>query len=362
MTWYNPVPHTCSNNRRHDTLPDTTDTLIDHLPKAELHLHIEGTLEPEMILALAKRNNVEIPYETVEEIRAAYEFDGLQEFLDLYYAGMSVLIEEQDFHDLTRAYLDKMAAQGVAHVEIFFDPQAHTDRGIAFETVLGGIVGALEAGVRELGITSKLIMCFLRHLPEEQAFAALESACRHKEHIHGVGLDSGEAGNPPANFARVYEAARKEGFIAVAHAGEEGPAAYVEDALDILQVSRVDHGNHALDDPALVARLARQQTPLTMCPLSNLRLKGIARLEDHPIKRAMEAGLLVTVNSDDPSYFGGYINDNYKAVSAAVGLSPDEIITLAKNSFAASFLEDREKQKHIDAVERHAEKFRGDPL
>lgn len=338
-------------------MTDPIESLIEHLPKAELHLHIEGTLEPEMIMALAKRNNVEIPYESVDEIRAAYEFDGLQEFLDLYYAGMSVLIEEQDFRDMTRAYLDKMAAQGVTHVEIFFDPQAHTDRGIAFETVLGGIVGALEDGARELGITSKLIMCFLRHLPEEQAFDALHSACRHKEHIFGVGLDSGEAGNPPANFARVYEAARKEGFVAVAHAGEEGPAAYVEDALDILQVSRVDHGNHALDDPALTARLARQQTPLTMCPLSNLRLKGIERLEDHPIKRAMDAGLLVTVNSDDPSYFGGYINDNYKAVSAAVGLTPDDIVTLAKNSFAASFLEDSEKQKHIDAVDTYVAPF-----
>lgn len=335
-----------------------TSKLIEHLPKAELHLHIEGTLEPEMMLALAKRNKVTLPYEKVEDIRAAYEFDGLQEFLDLYYAGMSVLIEERDFRDLTRAYLDKVVEQGVTHVEIFFDPQAHTDRGIAFETVLGGITTALEDGARELGITSKLIMCFLRHLPEEQAFDALESACRHKDHIHGVGLDSGEAGNPPANFAQVYAAARKEGFIAVAHAGEEGPAAYVEDALDILQVARVDHGNHALDDPKLVARLVREQTPLTMCPLSNLQLKGIPSLEAHPIKRALDAGLLATVNSDDPSYFGGYINDNYIAVSQAVGLSANNIITLAKNSFAASFLDDNEKQSRIDAVNRHAEHFR----
>jgi len=338
-------------------MTDPIASLIEHLPKAELHLHIEGTLEPEMMLALAQRNGIELPYASVEEIHAAYEFDGLQDFLDLYYAGMSVLIEERDFHDLTRAYLDKVADQGVTHVEIFFDPQAHTDRGIAFETVLSGILSALESGVRELGITSKLIMCFLRHLPEEQAFDALACACRHKDHIHAVGLDSGEAGNPPEKFARVYEAARKEGFLAVAHAGEKGPAAYVKDALDILKVSRVDHGNHALDDPQLVARLAREKIPLTMCPLSNLRLKGIPDLAAHPIKRALDAGLLATVNSDDPSYFGGYINDNYIAVSNAVGLSPDEIITLAKNSFAGSFLSDREKQEQLDAVDRYVEKL-----
>lgn len=341
-------------------MTDRKHTLIDKLPKAELHLHIEGTLEPEMMLALAQRNNIDLPYSSVEEIRAAYEFDGLQDFLDLYYAGMSVLIEERDFYDLTRAYLETVAEQGVSHVEIFFDPQAHTDRGVAFETVLGGITSALETAARELTITSRLIMCFLRHLPEEQAFDALHSACRHKDHIHAVGLDSGEAGNPPENFARVYEAARKEGFIAVAHAGEEGPAAYVTNALDILKVSRVDHGNHALDDPVLVARLVREKTPLTMCPLSNLRLKGIASMAAHPVKTALDAGLLVTVNSDDPSYFGGYINANYEAVTDALGLSPGDIVTLAKNSFAASFLPDSEKQTHIDAVERHAEKFMRD--
>ncbi len=339
-----------ADQRRNIPLPDT---LIDKLPKAELHLHIEGTLEPEMMLALAKRNKVSLPYATVEEIRAAYEFDGLQDFLDLYYAGMSVLIEERDFHDLTWAYLEKVSEQGVSHVEIFFDPQAHTDRDVAFETVLDGINAALEAGRRELGITSRLIMCFLRHLPEEQAFDALHAACRHKEHILAVGLDSGEAGNPPEKFARVYAEARAEGFIAVAHAGEEGPAAYVVDALDTLEVSRVDHGNHALDDPALVARLAREKTPLTMCPLSNLRLKVIDNMGDHPIKRAMDAGLLVTVNSDDPSYFGGYLNDNYRAVADALSLSPNDLARLAKNSFAASFLPDADKQAGIDAVDRH---------
>ena len=334
-----------------------TEKLIERLPKAELHLHIEGTLEPEMMLALARRNRIELPYASVEEIHAAYQFDGLQDFLDLYYAGMSVLIEERDFHDLAQAYLDKVAGQGVSHVEIFFDPQAHTDRGIAFETVLSGLLSALETGERELGITSKLIMCFLRHLPEEQAFDTLACACRHKEHIHAVGLDSGEAGNPPAKFARIYEAARKEGFLAVAHAGEEGPAAYVTDALDILKVARVDHGNHALDDPELVARLVREQMPLTMCPLSNLRLKGIPDMGAHPIKRALDAGLLVSVNSDDPSYFGGYINDNYITVSKAVGLSAEEIVKLAKNSFISSFLEDREKQARLDSIDRYVERF-----
>jgi len=334
-----------------------TEKLIERLPKAELHLHIEGTLEPEMMLALARRNGIELPYASVEEIHAAYQFDGLQDFLDLYYAGMSVLIEERDFHDLARAYLEKVAGQGVSHVEIFFDPQAHTDRGIAFETVLSGLLSALETGERELGITSKLIMCFLRHLPEEQAFDALACACRHKDHIYAVGLDSGEAGNPPEKFARVYEAARKEGFLAVAHAGEEGPAAYVADALDILHVSRVDHGNHALDDPKLVARLVREQTPLTMCPLSNLRLKGIPDMAAHPIKRALDAGLLVSVNSDDPSYFGGYINDNYIAVSSALNLSPEDIVRLARNSFVSAFLDDREKQAKLDSIDRHIENF-----
>jgi len=255
------------------------ENLIDALPKAELHLHIEGTLEPAMMLALAKRNNVDLPYKNVAQIDAAYEFDCLQDFLDLYYHGMSVLIEERDFYELTYAYLEKVHQQGVIHTEIFFDPQGHTSRGVTFETVLGGISSALEAAERELGITSKLIMCFLRHLPEDEAFESLHCACRHKELIHGVGLDSSEKGYPPGLFSRVFAKARSEGFIPVAHAGEEGPAAYVEAALDDLQVQRVDHGNRAFDNPVLVKRLARERTPLTMCPLSNLRLKGIPSLE-----------------------------------------------------------------------------------
>ncbi len=334
------------------------DNLVDALPKAELHLHIEGTLEPEMMLALAKRNNVQLPYGSAEEIRKAYEFDCLQDFLDVYYLGMSVLINERDFRDLTFAYLEKVAAQGVSHVEIFFDPQAHTERGITFETVIDGIWTGLDAGRRELGITSKLIMCFLRHLPEEQAFDALSCACRHKEDIFGVGLDSSENGHPPSDFSRVFAEARAQGFVPVAHAGEEGPAAYVAQALDDLLVERIDHGNRALEDPDLVARLVRQQTPLTMCPLSNLRLKGIPSLEASPVKTALDAGLLVTVNSDDPSYFGGYINDNYKAVRQALDLDENDIITLARNSFAGSFLSDTEKQANLDEVDRQAESFR----
>lgn len=334
-------------------MTERRDQLIDKLPKAELHLHIEGTLEPEMILALARRNNVAIPYQNVEEIRTAYDFDGLQDFLDLYYAGMSVLITERDFHDLTWAYLEKVADQGVRHTEIFFDPQAHTERGVAFETVLDGITSALEQARRELGITSRLIMCFLRHLPEELAFEALESACRHKDHIHGVGLDSSEQGFPPGNFSRVFAQARAEGFIPVAHAGEEGPAANVVDALDDLQVARVDHGNRSFEDPALIARLAREQIPMTMCPLSNVRLKVIPDMTAHPLRKALAAGLLATVNSDDPSYFGGYINANYEAVTDALDLGVADVSTLAKNSFAGSFLPDNEKQAHIDAVDAH---------
>lgn len=327
--------------------------LIDQVPKAELHLHIEGTLEPEMMLELARRNSVELPYQTVQDVKDAFAFDCLQDFLDVYYHGMSVLINEQDFYDLTYAYLTRVHADSVAHVEIFFDPQAHTDRGISFETVHDGICHALEAGRRDFGITSRLIMCFLRHLPEEHAFDALSCACKHKETIYGVGLDSSEKGFPPSGFSRVYAEARKEGFVPVAHAGEEGPAEYVEAALDDLQVRRVDHGNHAFDNPQLVKRLARDQTPLTMCPLSNLRLKGISDLQLHPLKKALQAGIVATVNSDDPSYFGGYINDNYKAITAALDLNAQDIVQLAKNSFSASFIDDKLKQQahdHIDNV------------
>lgn len=336
-------------------MSDLATKLIDTLPKAELHLHIEGTLEPEMMIVLAKRNGITLPYKDVEEIRKAYDFSCLQDFLDLYYQGMSVLLTRQDFEDLTWAYLVRVHADGLTHVELFFDPQAHMDRGVAFETVLEGITTALEKAEAELGITSKLIMCFLRHLPEDEAFEALDCACAHKEHIFGVGLDSTEQGHPPQKFARVFKAAREAGFTPVAHVGEEGTAENVREALSELKIERIDHGNHALDDPALTRQLASQQTPLTMCPISNLRLKGIPNLAASPVKKALDAGLLVTVNSDDPSYFGGYLNDNYRAVHTHLGLTENEIVTLAKNSFTGSFLSYAEKQAQLDKIDAQCE-------
>jgi adenine deaminase len=313
------------------------------MPKAELHLHIEGTLEPEMMVTLARRNGVALPYASVEAIRQAYRFGSLQDFLDLYYTGMSVLRTREDFFDLAFAYLEKVAAQNVTHVEIFFDPQGHTERGVSFDTVLSGLTDALDKGRRDFGITSRLIMCFLRHLPEEQAFDTLKQACRCKTHIFGVGLDSTERGIPPSRFARVFAEARKEGFVPVAHAGEEGPPEYVCEAIDVLQVRRIDHGNRAMEDPALVVRIAREQIPMTVCPLSNRALQSCPDLRLHPLKRMLEAGLLVTVNSDDPSYFGGYVNENFLAIQEALSLSLDEIARLGRNSFVASFMADGEK-------------------
>ena len=317
------------------------------MPKAELHLHIEGTLEPEMMMRLAQRNAVALPWGNVAAIRAAYHFGSLQDFLDLYYTGMSVLRTREDFFDLGFAYLEKMARQNVTHVEIFFDPQGHSARGISFDTVLSGLTDALDKGRRDFGITSKLIMCFLRHLPEEQAFDTLHHACRCKQHIFAVGLDSTERGNPPSKFARVFAEARREGFVAVAHAGEEGPAAYVREALDVLGIRRIDHGNNTLDDPALTERVAREQVPLTVCPLSNHALRSCPDLTRHPLRRMMRHGLLVTVNSDDPAYFGGYLNENFIAVQQALDLTEEEIATLARNSFLASFLPDPEKAAAI---------------
>jgi adenosine deaminase len=318
------------------------------MPKAELHVHIEGTLEPEMMLTLARRNNVTLPYANVEAIRQAYQFSSLQDFLDLYFVGMSVLHTRQDFFDLAFAYLAKVAAQNVTHAEIFFDPQGHTERGVAFDTVLAGLTDALDQARRDFGMTSKLIMCFLRHLPEEQAFDMLRHACRCKQHIFAVGLDSTENGHPPSKFARVFAEARKQGFVPVAHAGEEGPPAYVSEAIDLLRVRRIDHGNRALEDPALVARIVREQIPLTVCPLSNRALQACPDLTLHPLKRMLAEGLLATVNSDDPSYFGGYVNENFIAIQHALALTEVEIATLARNSFAASFLPDREKAAALD--------------
>jgi adenosine deaminase len=313
------------------------------MPKAELHLHIEGTLEPEMMIALARRNGVALPYASVEAVREAYRFSSLQDFLDLYYAGMSVLRAREDFFELCFAYLEKVASQNVTHVEIFFDPQGHTERGVAFDTVLSGLTDALDKGRRDFGITSRLIMCFLRHLPEEQAFDTLRQACRCKQHILAVGLDSTEKGHPPSKFSRVFAEARRQGFVPVAHAGEEGPPAYVYEAMDVLQVRRIDHGNRAMEDPALTRRIALGRIPLTVCPLSNRALQSCPDLALHPLKRMLAAGLLVTVNSDDPSYFGGYVNENFIAIQQALGLTEAEIATLARNSFIGSFLPEREK-------------------
>ncbi len=315
----------------------TLREFIISLPKAELHLHIEGTLEPEMMFDLAMRNGVSLPYASVDEVRAAYDFADLQSFLDLYYAGAAVLVTEEDFFDLTWAYLERAKADGVVHVEIFFDPQTHTERGIEFGTVLNGIARALKLGELYLGITHRLIMCFLRHLDEESALATLEQARPYLQFIDGVGLDSGERGNPPAKFEKAFHAAHEMGLRAVAHAGEEGPAGNVTDALTLLKVERIDHGVNAIDDLELVAHLATHRIPLTMCPLSNQRLQVTPDLSAHPLKKLMDAGVLVTVNSDDPAYFGGYVADNYVAIAEALDLTEADIAALAENSLLASW-------------------------
>jgi adenosine deaminase len=328
------------------TTPESRiESFITAMPKVELHIHIEGSLMPAMMFDLAKRNNVALPYASVAEIEAAYNFGNLQDFLDLYYQGMSVLQTEQDFYDLTCAYLKKSAEQNVQHVEIFFDPQGHTERGIKFETVLNGIARALVDGEKNFGITSLLIMCFLRHLSEESAFATLEQALPYKDKIIGVGLDSSENGHPPSKFERVFAKAREEGFLIVAHAGEEGPPEYVHEALDLLKVDRIDHGNRSLEDNALTQRLAREGMGLTVCPLSNLKLCGVKDLRDHPLKKMLDLGLMATVNSDDPAYFGGYMNENYLDVAKALNLSRNDIVTLAGNSIKVSFADPNRKEE-----------------
>jgi adenine deaminase len=327
---------------------------IEEIPKAELHLHIEGSFEPELLFEMARRNGISIKFKTVEELRDAYSFNNLQEFLDIYYAGASSLIHEQDFYDLTMAYLKKAHAQNIVHTEIFFDPETHTDRGIAFETVFNGITRALDDGEKETGITSRLIMCFLRHLDETSAMKTLQMALPYKDRIVAVGLDSSEKGHPPSKFQRVFEKAMEEGFITVAHAGEEGPADYVYEAINLLKVARIDHGNRSIDDPALLKILADRQIPLTMCPLSNLKLKVQSDLTGHPLKKMMDQELLVTVNSDDPAYFGGYINENFFAIADALNLNREDIRKLAVNSFKASFLDEEAKQKWINKIRQEA--------
>ncbi|WP_180171589.1 adenosine deaminase [Acinetobacter sp. YH12023] len=325
--------------------------LIRALPKAELHVHIEGTFEPELMFAIAQRNNIAIPYQSVEELKEAYNFHNLQSFLDIYYAGANVLIHEQDFYDLAWAYLEKCAEDHVVHTEMFFDPQTHTDRGVAFETVLNGLQRACDDAKMKLGISSHLIMCFLRHLSEDAAFSTLEQALPYKDQIIGVGLDSSEVGHPPSKFERVFAKAREAGFLIVAHAGEEGPAEYVWEALDLLKVNRVDHGVRSEEDPVLMQRLIAEKMPLTVCPLSNLKLCVVNDMANHNIRRLLQQGVHVTVNSDDPSYFGGYMNDNFIAITEALDLSNAELKQLAINSFEASFISDAEKQTWIKKIE-----------
>lgn len=327
-------------------------SLIARLPKCELHIHIEGSLEPEMMLALARRNGIKLPYESVEALRRAYQFGNLQDFLDLYYRGMSVLITEQDFYDLAFAYLQRAHADNVRHVEMFFDPQGHTSRGIAFATVIGGLHRAIGDAEREFGIRASLIMCFLRDLDEADAERTLDSALAFRDKIVGVGLDSAEVGNPPNKFKHVFARAREAGLFLTAHAGEEGPAAYVWEALDLLGVGRIDHGNRSLDDQALVARLAREQLALTVCPLSNQRLRVIDELAHHPLRRMMDKGLVVTVNSDDPAYFGGYVNDNFRAVAGALALTREEIVAIVRNSVQASLMPAAAKDEALADIDR----------
>ncbi len=325
--------------------------LIRRLPKAELHLHIEGTLEPAMVLDLARRNGVDLPYSTTAELTRLYDFENLQSFLDLYYQATAVLQTEQDFYELTWAYLQRCRADNVVHTEIFFDPQSHTSRGIPFGVVIDGIDRALSKAESELGISSRLIMCYLRHLPAADALATWEMAQPHLDRLHGVGLDSSERDFPPRLFAEVFALARDAGLQTVAHAGEEGPPDYIEQAVELLKVSRIDHGVRITEDPALMSEIARRQIPLTVCPLSNIRLCVYDSMQRHPILQLLEAGLLATINSDDPAYFGGYVNDNYSAVADALGPSRRQIVQLVKNSFTASFLGEHDKKHWLEKVD-----------
>lgn len=321
--------------------------LIQAIPKAELHLHIEGTFEPELIFALAERNNIPLKYAGVEALRKAYEFKNLQEFLDIYYQGADVLLHEQDFYDLTMAYLNRCRQENIVHTELFFDPQTHTHRRVALKTVVNGIQKALDDAREQWGITSFLIPNFLRHLSEEDAISTFKECLPFREYFAGFGLDSSERGHPPTKFERVFQMVREEGFRVVVHAGEEGPAQNIWDSLNLLHAERIDHGVRSIDDPELLKELARRQTPLTVCPLSNLKLKVVDDLRDHPLKKLLDAGIMATVNSDDPAYFGGYLNQNFRETAEALKLSKEEILKLAKNSFKASFLSEHEKERWI---------------
>lgn len=324
---------------------------IKKLPKAEIHLHIEGSLEPELMFKLAERNKVKIPFNSVEEIRAAYEFDNLQSFLDIYYAGAAVLLKEQDFYDLTWEYLERCKEDRVIHTEIFFDPQTHTDRGVSFDTVINGIDRALKDAESKLGITSKLILCFLRHLDEEAAFKTLEEAKPHLDKIVAVGLDSSEVGHPPSKFEKVFTASRELGLLTVAHAGEEGPPEYIWEALDLLKVSRIDHGVRCLEDEKLVKRLAEEKIALTVCPLSNIKLCVFKKMSEHNYKDLLNKGLVATINSDDPAYFGGYMNQNFIETAEALSLTKEDLALSSKNAFNASFISDELKDKYCKMVD-----------
>jgi adenosine deaminase len=326
---------------------------IQGLPKAELHLHIEGSLEPELMFALAKRNGIALPFDSVEAVRAAYNFSNLQDFLDIYYAGANVLQTRQDFHDLAMAYFQRAHADTVRHAEIFFDPQTHTDRGIGFDVVIEGLLSAMDQAEKDFGLTSKLILCFLRHLPESAAFETLAMAQPWLDKIAGVGLDSSEQGHPPSKFARVFAAAADKGLKLVAHAGEEGPPAYVWEALDDLHIHRIDHGNRSLEDADLVKRIVADGLTLTVCPLSNHKLCVVDDLKNHPLKRMLDLGLKATVNSDDPAYFGGYVNANFIAVAEALNLSRADLVTLARNSFTGSFLPADQVARHLAEIEAY---------
>ncbi len=327
--------------------------IIQGIPKAELHLHIEGSFEPGLMFEIAKRNGIELEYDSIDSLKEAYQFNNLQEFLDIYYTGAQVLIHERDFFDLTWAYLKKVHSQNVVHVEVFFDPQTHTDRGIGFDLVIKGIRRALEKAKDELNISYKLIMSYLRHLSEEAAFETLESSLPYKDWIDGVGLDSSELGNPPSKFARVFEASAKEGYRLVAHAGEEGPSEYIWEALDLLNVVRIDHGNRCMDDEVLVQRLVEEKIPLTLCPLSNLELKVIKKMEDHPVLKMLDKGIMATIHSDDPAYFGGYMNENYYETARVLNLNEDHLMQLAINAFEASWLDVELKANHIADVKKY---------
>lgn len=324
--------------------------LIHLLPKAELHLHIEGTFEPELMFEIAKRNNIKLAHDSVESLRSTYEFDNLQEFLDIYYQGVNVLQKEQDFYDLTWAYLQRAKADNIVHTEIMYDPQSHTERGIDFDIAISGIHRALSDGQQKLGISSYLILSLLRHLSEEECLATLEQAVPHLDKIKSIGLDSSELGHPPEKFTRLYQRASELGLLKVAHAGEEGPAAYVWSAIDVLKVDRIDHGNRCLDDDKLVEHIIEKNLTLTVCPLSNLKLQVVKDLKQHPIKTMLDKGLNATVNSDDPAYFGGYVNDNFIAIDEALNLSQEDIIQLVENSFTGSFLAPQHIKEHLKQI------------